>query len=295
MCHVVSGGEAQDFRGWEQIAGRAISALRGGSRWARPAVQSGLRTAFVASCLVLSGLLYSKDAAAESPSIAAAARTEQDAAPAPQTTRKLSPFYWYSKDYGGRLWSYPGDVYSHLKDDLSHHGFSDVELRGLSPIQLQRLHSAHHEGLISPGREPAPPSRPIDSREAAMAYRAHANAWFLDGNFTEALADYHVALRLDPTNSDVNSSLAWFHASCRDAQFRDGPKAVRYAQQACGVTNYAIWNQVGTLAAAYAEAGQFDQAVKWARRSYELAPKDEKPGCEQRLRLYESGKSLRRK
>src|SRR5205085_1319693 len=70
----------------------------------------------------------------------------------PQSSRRLSPFYWFTKNYPGRIWSYPGDIHSHLKEDLANHGFSEAELRGLSPIQMQKLHSADHEGLVSPGR-----------------------------------------------------------------------------------------------------------------------------------------------
>lgn len=210
--------------------------------------------------------------------------------------RALSPFYYYTWTYGGRIWSYPGDIKDHLKNDLSNHGFSDVELRGLSPLQMQRLHSAHHEGLVSPGKEPpGGPESSIDIHDEAMAYRSHGSAYFREGNLAEALADYHEAIELEPKNSDVNSSLAWFWATSRDPNFRDGKKAVKYALQACELSGYAVWNQIGTLAAAYAEAGQKDLAVHWAKASYDMAPEDEKPGCEERLKLYQAGKSFRRR
>lgn len=71
----------------------------------------------------------------------------------PQAKPKpLSPFYEYTLNYGGTIWSHPGDIYGHLHDDLSHHGFGNGELLALSRGQLERLHSAHHEGRIHPGK-----------------------------------------------------------------------------------------------------------------------------------------------
>lgn len=208
--------------------------------------------------------------------------------------RTLSPFYYYTKHYEGALWSHPGDIRSHLRFDLAHHGFSDVELRGLSPLQMERLHSAHHHGLVAPGQKPADTSLPKPTpRDAALGFRFRGCTWLLEGSYAEALADYQEALRLDPDNALVHSSLGWFYAACPDAAYRDGKRAVEFARRACESSNYTAWYQLNTLAAAHAEAGDLEVAQHWARQALERAPEDEKSGCEQRLQLYVSGQPLR--
>ena len=52
---------------------------------------------------------------------------------------------------------------------------------------------------------------------------------------------------------------------------RDGAEAVRLAEQACRVTSYKEPMMIGTLAAAYAEAGRFEEAVTAATKARALA------------------------
>lgn len=208
--------------------------------------------------------------------------------------RKLSPFYHYTRNYQGALWSHPGDIRSHLKDDLVHHGFSDEELRGLSFLQMERLHSAHHHGFVAPGRRPAETvASQGGPRETALGFRFRGSTWLLEGNYREAHADYQEALRLDPANPMIHSSLAWFYASCADEKYRDGELAVEFARRACESSKYTLWYQLNTLAAAYAEAGDFESAREWGRKAFDLAPEDEKPGCQERLQLYARNSPLR--
>jgi hypothetical protein len=55
--------------------------------------------------------------------------------------------------------------------------------------------------------------------------------------------------------------LAWFLATDPDANARDGAEAVRLAERACALTDRRIPAFLATLAAAYAEAGDFSRAV----------------------------------
>jgi Flp pilus assembly protein TadD len=66
-------------------------------------------------------------------------------------------------------------------------------------------------------------------------------------------------------------NLAWIRAAHSQAQFRDGAEAVRLAERACRVTGYQQSVMVGTLAAAYAEAGRFDEATATAQKARALA------------------------
>ena len=51
---------------------------------------------------------------------------------------------------------------------------------------------------------------------------------------------------------------------------RDGKKAVESATQACEMTNWNDPDMLGTLAAAYAETGDFDDAIKWQQKAVDL-------------------------
>ncbi len=91
------------------------------------------------------------------------------------------------------------------------------------------------------------------------------------GMLAEAIAHYRQALSLRPYDPIALNNLAWLLATTASPQLRDGKEAVQLAERACALTGYRETVFVGTLAAAYAEAGQFDKAVETARRACELA------------------------
>jgi hypothetical protein len=73
-------------------------------------------------------------------------------------------------------------------------------------------------------------------------------------------------------NLAVNlNNLAWFFATGPDGSQRNGAFAVQLAQRACELTHDKIPVMLGTLAAAYAEAGQFDEAVAAGQKACALA------------------------
>ena len=84
------------------------------------------------------------------------------------------------------------------------------------------------------------------------------------------------------------------YARCDEIELRDGPEAVRCAEKACLLTRYQKAQMVAVLAAAYAEAGQFDRATATAQQAVELAQAagDLKFAAtnQQLLRLYASGR-----
>ncbi len=91
------------------------------------------------------------------------------------------------------------------------------------------------------------------------------------GRVAEAIDAYNKALQLDPEYIEVSNNLARIYATYRDEQFRDGEKAVALAEDVCRRTNYENPVILDTLAAAYAEQGRFDEAVKTATRAVEIA------------------------
>ncbi|MGA2178884.1 MAG: tetratricopeptide repeat protein [Verrucomicrobiota bacterium] len=97
------------------------------------------------------------------------------------------------------------------------------------------------------------------------------NALLQKGNVDEAIAHYQKALQINPDYLDALNNLAWLLATCPDAHVRDGVQAVKYAGRACELTHYGVTSFVGTLAAAYAEAGRYDDAIAAAQKACVLA------------------------
>jgi Flp pilus assembly protein TadD len=129
---------------------------------------------------------------------------------------------------------------------------------------------------------------------------AHDNlgiAFLHKGQVNEAMAQFQKALELQPDNVEVQNNLAWVLATAPNASLRNGVKAVRLAQRAkqlSGGQNPAI---IGTLAAAYAEAGRFPEAVTTARQALQLATGQTSPAAVDALRtqigLYQAGLPFR--
>ena len=115
-------------------------------------------------------------------------------------------------------------------------------------------------------------------------------AWEFKGEYDRAIADYNEVIRLDPNLAMAYSNKAWLLATCADAQYRDGAKAVELATKACELTNWQSADCLGALAAAHAESGDFDKAVHWQTKAVDLAPASGKPGYQHSLNLYRAGK-----
>jgi tetratricopeptide (TPR) repeat protein len=119
--------------------------------------------------------------------------------------------------------------------------------------------------------------------------------WEKKGEYEKALKDYTEAVRLDPKDADVLSARAWLRATCPDEKYRDGRAAVRDAKTACELTGWRTAYVVGTLAAAHAEAGEFDQAVEYIKRALGDKQYEKESGETGRkmLKLFEQGKPYR--
>ncbi|HWB60863.1 MAG TPA: tetratricopeptide repeat protein [Chthoniobacteraceae bacterium] len=115
------------------------------------------------------------------------------------------------------------------------------------------------------------------------------------GDYRKAILDFESALQADPANGLARNNLAWVLATCPQAAFRDGKKAVEFATKACESAQWKNLDYVDTLAAAYAEVGDFAQAVKWESQ-YLAAPALSKAvvaDAAARLKLYQSHQPYR--
>jgi protein O-mannosyl-transferase len=91
------------------------------------------------------------------------------------------------------------------------------------------------------------------------------------GHIREGVEEWQKVLAIQPYNGNALSNLAWVFATSPDSSLRDGTKAVQLAEQALRVSGRRIPILFRTLAAAYAESGQFSEAIQTAQEGVELA------------------------
>jgi tetratricopeptide (TPR) repeat protein len=131
--------------------------------------------------------------------------------------------------------------------------------------------------------------------EAALL-RANINARL--GKYAEAIKEYNYLVSLHPRNvtlARVLSDRAWLRATCPNALFRNGQQAVKDAKAACSIMIWKDEQMMDTLAAAYAETGDFNSAVQYASQA--LAVKgisaDNTRLFQQHLALFQQHKPIR--
>lgn len=110
----------------------------------------------------------------------------------------------------------------------------------------------------------------------------------------ESVAHLETALQINPDSAETMNNLAWALATNEKSEIRNGARAVQFAQRACELTHFQKTIYIGTLAAAYAEAGKFDDAIATVQRACDLAAKNRETGLLQRnrelLELYRKHK-----
>jgi len=124
-----------------------------------------------------------------------------------------------------------------------------------------------------------------------------ANTLLQLGRAEEALSHLQRALAIDPKDAEARKNMAWILATCPDSRIRDGAKAVDFAERANESTNGRNPVMVVTLAAAYAEAGRFSDALKTAETALQLANDSGNVALAEAVRahiaLYRSGQPVR--
>jgi tetratricopeptide (TPR) repeat protein len=114
-----------------------------------------------------------------------------------------------------------------------------------------------------------------------------ANLLVSSGRGGEALPHFGKAMRLDPRNPKIRNDCAWLLATSPDASVRDGRRALELALEANQLTGGKDAGVLDTLAAAYAENGDFSQALRFAGEALRLAAGDTR--LEASLREEEAG------
>jgi tetratricopeptide (TPR) repeat protein len=128
------------------------------------------------------------------------------------------------------------------------------------------------------------------------ALRFRGDAYLNIGKHTEAIADFDRAMKADEAEKDdgLLNNYAWVLATSPTDSLRDGKKAVELATKAADLTSYQVPHILSTLAAAYAETGDFENAKKWSAKSIEVAEDDKtRDDLKKELASYEAGKPTR--
>ncbi|MCP4592657.1 MAG: tetratricopeptide repeat protein [bacterium] len=139
--------------------------------------------------------------------------------------------------------------------------------------------------------------RAMDIEPTLMApYLAYTQVVLHDRDWVAAEVLLRDSVNQLPDTHELVNRLAWLLATCPDPQRRNAEDAVRWAEHACALTNNHRPDYLFTLAAAYAESGQFDAAAETQRRAITMADEtgraDSLEVQRRRLSMYESGQAF---
>ena len=127
----------------------------------------------------------------------------------------------------------------------------------------------------------------------ASAHNNLGNAFSLKGDLSETIIQYQQALQIEPAYPGVLNNLAWVLATCPQELLRNGTKAVELARKANDLTGGNNPVILHTLAAAYAEAGRFPEAVETAQRALQATEAQSNTRLARQLQLeltlYQAG------
>jgi Flp pilus assembly protein TadD len=126
--------------------------------------------------------------------------------------------------------------------------------------------------------------------------RAHIKLGALliaQGKVIGAINVYREAISYNPDDHRLYNNLAWIYATSSNNNIRNGEEAVSLATRACELIGFKDALALGTLAAAYAEKGNFKKAIEYQMKAIELVQNEEKPGFLGRLQLYRSEQPYR--
>jgi len=113
------------------------------------------------------------------------------------------------------------------------------------------------------------------------------------GKIGKAIINYKEALRINPDMKQALYNLSWINATCENEKYRNSIEAVGLAEKLCDLTSYSQPLALDALAAAYAEAGRFNEAVATTQKALNLVlnngPKELTPKLKKRLCLFQAG------
>ncbi|MBN1391299.1 MAG: glycosyltransferase family 39 protein [Sedimentisphaerales bacterium] len=141
------------------------------------------------------------------------------------------------------------------------------------------LYTGNYEEAIENFNMLTNSSRVRQYKEArTQVFGGLASAQIRLGRYEQAIENLNKVIQIDSKNSVIINGLAWLLATCEDAFLRNPAQAITLAKHACELTEYKDAYTLDTLAAAYASAGKFNEAVTTAQQAIIIAEnsKDDK-------------------
>ncbi len=199
---------------------------------------------------------------------------------------------------GCNTYSYRNGGYSHFVEENYEQALADYNRAiKINPINYDAYF--HRAALYKQQKEydlaVDDLNKAIELNPDSNYYRERGSVYYLKKQYDLAIKEYIKAIRLN-SYPPAYHDLAWLLATCSDEKYRDGSKAVAFAEKAVGFGKRAGYHIVlepqvlNTLAAAYAEAGDFDTAVESQEKAIQLLKEegrsDNLDGYVKRLESY---------
>jgi Flp pilus assembly protein TadD len=195
---------------------------------------------------------------------------------------KRRDFAGANRHFSAALESDPQNTSAHLNygQALAMTGhFAEAEPHFLAAIRLQPdnplahktfANALHHQGRVKEAIPHFQTAVCLGSKPDVETRMDLAGLYFQTGQSRRAVEQFRKVRALKPDMPDMLNNLAWLLATCSDDTLRDGKEAVECAERACRLTMNKQTAYIGTLAAAYAEAGRFPEAVDTAKLAIDL-------------------------
>jgi tetratricopeptide (TPR) repeat protein len=168
--------------------------------------------------------------------------------------------------------------------------YTEVLLRGLEPppdLFRDRGLAWHLKGHQDRAIADLNEAIRLDAKDG-LAFNNRGAAHTKKGDYAHARADLEQAIRLSPELPHAHKNLAWLLATCPQAEFRDGGLAVQHARKALDLVEEKVADWLPIMAAACAEAGDFDEAVRWQGRFLAESAHPPRESALRRLELYQA-------
>lgn len=235
---------------------------------------------------------------------------------------RLNPHFSDAYCNRGSIWQHKGELDNALKDydeairlDLKHvnsyfnrgvtwrkKGDLDKAIKDSNEaIRLDPKHPVHYLERANIWMAKGDLDKSLEDYDEAIrlhptfepAYFNRGLAWKMKGELDNALKDFNKAIQLAPTSVSGYVQVAWLRATSTNQDYRNGKEAIEFATKACELSEWKQFGCLATLAAAYAEAGDFMKAVKWQEKVIEIVPEKDKQAESERLDLYRANKPFR--
>ncbi|MBX9790809.1 MAG: tetratricopeptide repeat protein [Pirellulales bacterium] len=166
------------------------------------------------------------------------------------------------------------------------------------PAMLNLAECDLRDGRFSAARRRYEAVRELEPKNAD-AQLGLANCAKQQGEYAEAIALLQSLLNANPEHLAAVNNLGWLLATCPDERFRDAARALALAESLVRKPKQVPWSYWDTLAAAYSENRQFDQAIAAEEKALSLARSDPRTSADSlvplaaRLEQYRRGEPYR--